>query len=577
MIPETPDALERSPRARLTTDAHHCVLIALAWLAAIALTNPLGDFPNNDDWVYGAAVKTLLETGRFQIPGWITTNLIAQAYWGSLFALPWGFSFNALRLSTIVLGVVGILFVRALLRLFGATAPIATVGALAVGFNPIYFCLSNTFMTDVPFFAVSMASIYWIILGARRNSLASTLIGLALAVVGLLIRQLEIAILFGFSIMLPLRLGLKPRVVVLAVATTGLGLAIHLFYQRWLVVTGRVGMLISVSPQDFIPDDAVIFVVSVLLNLSLIFAYLGLFFLPFLLSYRRAAVAIALRRPMRAGIFALTLGALVCLYLAHTSVPFIGNVLMPWGLGPLTVRDLFLLPEHAPVVPTAVTWVWRVLTVFGLIAGYVLTQGCVPPLARAVVSIRIRGIGQPQAERVFLGTLAATYLGLILLQAYVPQGNLFDRYLLPLIPLAFASFALTAAREHPKELVSGVASYWPKVAIVGVLGAMAAFSVSATHDYLEWNRVRWRALADLVEVDGVAPSRIDGGYEFNGTFTYTPHYVKVPGKSWWWVKNADYVISGGLLPGYRVVRRYPIARWLPLIDNDIVVLEQSPS
>jgi hypothetical protein len=47
----------------------------------VILVNPIGDFPLNDDWAYGWTVKTLLETGVFQLSDWTATNILPQALW----------------------------------------------------------------------------------------------------------------------------------------------------------------------------------------------------------------------------------------------------------------------------------------------------------------------------------------------------------------------------------------------------------------------------------------------------------------------------------------------------------------
>ena len=46
-----------------------------------------------------------------------------------------------------------------LLRRLGASRGLAVLGALLLGFNPIYFALSFTFMTDVPFTALVVVSL----------------------------------------------------------------------------------------------------------------------------------------------------------------------------------------------------------------------------------------------------------------------------------------------------------------------------------------------------------------------------------------------------------------------------------
>src|SRR5712664_3532824 len=85
------------------------LLIIVIWLLAVVLIHPQGNFPLSDDWAYGGAVKSLLDSGSVKLPDWCAPNLIAQMFWGALFCLPTGFSFTALRVSTLVLGLLGVL------------------------------------------------------------------------------------------------------------------------------------------------------------------------------------------------------------------------------------------------------------------------------------------------------------------------------------------------------------------------------------------------------------------------------------------------------------------------------------
>jgi hypothetical protein len=71
------------------------------------LVNPTGNFPILDDWSYGRSVKTLVEQGTLQYDGWNAPTLFFQVLYGALFCLPFGFSFEALRISTLVAGLAG--------------------------------------------------------------------------------------------------------------------------------------------------------------------------------------------------------------------------------------------------------------------------------------------------------------------------------------------------------------------------------------------------------------------------------------------------------------------------------------
>ncbi|MBD0346976.1 MAG: hypothetical protein ICV63_19555 [Coleofasciculus sp. Co-bin14] len=101
------------------------------------------------------------------------------------------------------------------------------------------------------------------------------------------------------------------------------------------------------------------------------------------------------------------------------------------------------------------------------------------------------------------------------------------------------------------------------------------FTIGATHDYLSWNRVRWQALGDLIQEEGISPNRIDGGYEFNGLYLFDIKYKPSPNKSWWWVDRDDYIVSFGPLPGYDEMKRYPFRRWVPFGQGNIFILQKT--
>ena len=74
---------------------------------------------------------------------------------------------------------------------------------------------------------------------------------------------------------------------------------------------------------------------------------------------------------------------------------------------------------------------------------------------------------------------------------------------------------------------------------------------------------------------GASPAAIDGGFEFNGWFTYDPTYRRLPGRSWWWVQDDRYLVTFTPLAGYRVVDREPYQRLLPPGDGAVLMLERT--
>src|SRR3990172_4055803 len=123
-------------------DLFALLAITAAWVAMALLVRPSGDFPLNDDWMYGWTVRSLVTEGTLRILPVTSPTLLAQALWGALFCLPFGFSFTALRISTLTLGLAGVLAVYLILREAGFGRRGATLGAMTVAVNPIYFVLS---------------------------------------------------------------------------------------------------------------------------------------------------------------------------------------------------------------------------------------------------------------------------------------------------------------------------------------------------------------------------------------------------------------------------------------------------
>src|ERR1051326_7518826 len=133
-----------------------CLGIAIAAAVIAALLRPFQNTPFVDDWAYAWPVEHLLKTGELKILDWATSLNIAQILWGALFSLPFGFSFTALRISTFVLSVSGLCGFYLLLMELGVTRRDALLGTALMGAYPVYFLLSFTFMTDVPFVVVTI-------------------------------------------------------------------------------------------------------------------------------------------------------------------------------------------------------------------------------------------------------------------------------------------------------------------------------------------------------------------------------------------------------------------------------------
>jgi drug/metabolite transporter superfamily protein YnfA len=354
MVNGRPVAAEARLPARIPKGAiRDMLLLASIWVASLFVVNPLGDFPLNDDWSFGLAVKHLLQTGDFRPAGWTSMPLITQTLWGALFCLPGGFSFNALRFSTLVLSLCSLLTVYLLVRQVHPWRLLAAIAALTVAFNPIYYALSNTFMTDVPFTAPLLAAAFFFSRYLQGDSDFALLCGLACAVAATLCQQLGLAVPMAFAVCLLWNRGLAGRWVIRALVPLAVCLGALLTFQHWLKGTGRLPALYSLqngellsalcTPKRLVPGLAK--------HIGTALLYLGWFSLPVMVLVLPAAAAV--RRGRRVfmiagGVFILC--SIIVLVLTRGPMPTAGNIVLAQGIGPLSLRDVHIL--NLPHVPT---------------------------------------------------------------------------------------------------------------------------------------------------------------------------------------------------------------------------------
>lgn len=525
------------------------LLLAAVWLVSIALVWPSGEFPLNDDWDYAKSARSLLETGRLTLSPEARVTLVAQAAWGALFALPFGFSFAALRASTLVAALGGTLATYGLARTLGGSRSAALVAALTVALSPIWFVLSFTFMTDVPFSSVVALGL---LAGSRfllHRGFASLVSVSVASLVAVLIRPTGLALPAAFlvaSLLTCRRLRDAPAAGLPIVASL-LALAL---WQVWALAggLGGLGNIQSGELSAALAGGPVLVAREAARNSGVALLYLGLFSLPLVIAVAPEAVD---GRRRGVGAVAIGLASVIvglALVSSGTTMPLSSNVLYDVGLGPMTLRDAFFFGPS--VGSTAPSYWWALVTIASCAAAAMLLLTSSAGAARAHRDGKTRVV-------VFLVLTGGFSF------APLAVAGFLDRYLLVLLPPTLALAA--AGTVIPRR--------WLVSAAGVVLLGFWAFSVSGTRDYFGWNRARWAALDRLV-TRGIPPAWIDGGFEFNGWLTYDPTYRGNSARSWWWVDDDRFRAAFGPMAGYQEVDREPYRRLLPPGDGAIVILER---
>jgi hypothetical protein len=534
-----------------------CISVLVGvWIFAVFAVDPVGNFPLNDDWAYASAVRTLVEQGQIRLSGWTATNLIAQLLWGALFCVPFGFSFTALRISTLVLAMLGIAATYALLREAHAKPGTALFGALMLAFGPIYFALSFTFMTDVPFTAVATASSWLLVRGLRRTGRAEIIAGLALAMAAILIRQIGLAIPIAFAFAYLAKRGLGFWRLIEAVIPIVAGAAVQIAYQGWLRWLDRVpatfgNQIETLRTQLSLPWPTIAGDCAKIIFCGLL--YTGLLLFPFLIIAHGADL-----RSRRRNLY-LYCGGAGAVAVLLTIILKIHGSLMPLHGNVLTKGGVNWYQAPAP------SWFWLVVTFCSCFGAIMLVTGSIRGglalLAPTRSGFEAR---EPYTLAFALAAIAATFSPLPLLG--LGSHGFYDRYLIVFLPWLMLLFVTIkpARPSYDREKVALVTG-------TAVLVAMAAFSIAATHDYIAVSRARWSALNDVMRQYHVGPERIDGGFEFNAWYLYDDNYVSKPGKNWYWVIGDDYVVQlRSLRRDYEKLTEYPVNWWLPWSSGQLI-------
>lgn len=574
------------------------LLLGMFWCLCLIIIHPLGNFPLHDDWSFGMAAKGLAETGDFRPCGWVSMPLIVNALWGALFCLPFGFSFTALRFSSLVLGLFGVLGSYLLARELRLGRRTALVIAIVTGFNPLYFSQANTFMTDVPFATIMLFSALFFARTLRTGSVLDWLAGIMLALAATLSRQLGLAVPLAFGIILLWRDGLTLRSLTRVIIPIAICAGALFLFEHWLKVSGRLPALYnakSVAMLNVLKTPK-IFAGFLASNIYVSLVTIGWFLLPVILA---AAVAGRRRFNVRTAVIcAITVAALAVgieirskLGLGHL-MPVARDVLDNAGIGPITVRDVcFLRINRPPAPPTAF---WFGITALSLLGAAFLLVATVKGFVSLIQQSRnetndpgrcsfwktLRLPVQKDVQAagcVFVLLSAAAYMTPLLA---IPE-SFYDRYIIVTIPLVAIGVAILLERRRNGEpLHADAFSAGPINVFRIALGVMAVclmiiavFSVGATRDYLVWNQIRWNALMDLMK-QGVKAEQIDGGFEFNGLYLYDPKYRKVPEKSMWWVQGDEYLIAFGKTPGYHVIKEFRYSHCMPPGIGKVLVLRK---
>ena len=521
--------------------------LILIFCISECLVNPIGNFPLNDDWSYGKPALLLYKTGKVDIGGFPAMTLLTHLSWGVLFAKLFGFSFTVLRFSTLVSSLIGVMVLNKLITLMIGNKLTAFILCLTLLFNPIYFNLSNTYMTDVNFNTVLIITCYFSFVFFTTRSKTAFMLVFIFSTALVLIRQFGIIVplCFAFSCLF-----LSSRkFIYTAFSLVGLLLVIAVlkYYESYLKTVLDTGAAYKFSSGIHLTQR--VFWDSVWINLTIryttILLHVLVYSFPFVIAFSWQLLK---DFKIIIGILAFVGFMVLVLFLfSEESFP-IGNIFINTGVGTETFHEN-LIPHSKKFYEH--TYSAKVNEVAGLVKYYLISFSatCCFLLLLKAVRLRFKLLLQPYL--VFLMCLFFSYVFMI-----VVTESYYDRYHIPLITFMLILFSY-AARHYKINY---------QLAIVPLL-FFFYISVFGTRDYLELNRKRWEAYAFLKNTLRVDPKKINGGFEVNcwneGNYSVWYDFLSL--------ENYDYLIQFGWEKDFKILREYEFQRYFPFKKDKIYI------
>ena len=494
-----PDREMLDLRAALKTQLP-AVFCALTPAFCALVARPFAETGICDDWSYIKTTQILAYTGHIAYNGWATAMLGWQLFLGAFFVKLFGFSFTAVRLSTLIVAMAtGYLLQRTFVRA-GVSEGNATLATLAFILSPLFVPLAFTFMTDVFGVFTIVLCLYMCLRAIQASAHRSTIawIGFAAILNGIGGTTRQIAWL-GVLVMVPCTLWLlrrKPRVLLIGGILNAAGIAIVFLSMHWF---SQQPWSISESPIPPVIDlNAVETASRSLLRLG---ASLTLLLLPVLVAF--VAPLLHANRRMAAVFAVVTLPCALFGILEHRRhalgnnlAPFCGDWISKYGLG-----EPYIMGTRPLILSQSLCLVLTVATAICLASFLAVLFGGSPrlsPTAHKANDLSWREIA------ILLLPFSLAYTALLASRASI--NLIFDRYELPMIMLSL----LALARYYQERIQPNLP--FSTLALVVMFGA---FAVAATHDLFSMYR-GFLAATQEIRSSGVPDTAIRVTWENGG-------------------------------------------------------------
>ncbi|MDX2197099.1 MAG: glycosyltransferase family 39 protein [Cytophagales bacterium] len=524
----------------------------ILWVAAIAIwvlfeiiLNPTGYFPLNDDWSYTLPIYYMSMGKPFILVDWGAMTLIAQIAWGWIITTIFGFSFVYLRLSVAFVGIVGCVYLYKILMIYTHNKRWSTLGAAILLFNPFYFSLSNTFMTEVPFTVCFIISLYYFLRYVYTNQYLYLVVCTIFCVMAVMIRQIGIYFTLPYTLYLLIHYK-KYKLWSIAPFTISF-LAIKIF-EYWLSTSGlHLTYYQPLSKAGMSPDWVINNYFSFIVRIGVTFYWIGLFCLPINIPLAISNIKTFDKSKIIYFLISFIPLALTCTR-NFDEIPTWG-IFYNYGIGSLTLPDLISLGVSCNARGGF---------------GYLFATKCVC-LAGSLILVFNISMYIAKHLRNMLPVEIVCMSSFILYSAlFIVFDMFFDRYIVPIIPLFIILIILNIYKNEVK-----IPSY-----SIAILMVIAIWGLAACIDYHKWNRLRWQAIDYLENVLQIPVSDIHGGFEYVGWKYYDPARQN-DWERYFWHPTQTYLITTQDIEGYNTIKKYPYTRLLTMQNDSICIIKKT--
>lgn len=516
------------------------ILLAI-FLICELIANPVGEFPLNDDWAYAQAVKILNNTFVLDFGPFPAMTLLTHIVWGSLFTKLFGFSFILLRISTLISALIGFIFLNNLVVKLGGSKTAGLVACLTLMLNPIFFNLSNTYMTDVNFNTLCILCIYFahsfFTTHRRFYLIAFTLASMALV----LLRQYGIVFPVCFLAANLFLVNERKRNLMFSVLSVLLTVIILKLFESYLKLHLPAGSTYKFSRQvdplssafwENLSNSFFLRYKEIVQHLLVYTSPVALLFLGSVLKHLRKEIIVA----MVINSFVFT-----CFFFSGQWLTS-QNIFTGLMIGPESFFESFTGHRHNSF-PKFDGWLLTVKMILSFITLFVFFSSVIISFIKTNNHKKIN----PNVMLLWCFIFAYSFM-IIITESY------FDRYHLPLITAGVILFT-TMTRDYDIQV---------RFATVPLV-FFAWISIAGTKDYFELNRQRWDAYRFLRSELKIPKDKINAGFEVScwndGVSVGWVEFITLEG--------FDYLIQFNKPPGFKTYKEYSFQRYLPYKQDKI--------